>query len=126
MDPKELKYTRTGEWVRVEGDSIVLGITDALAKKLAPFVYVDLPDKGDDVLSDEPFGQIESAAEAFDLRSPADGVVLAVNTRLVDTAELMLEDAYGKGWIAKIQCEALDQLEDLLSFEEFSELAKGN
>ena len=124
MDPKELQYTRTDEWVAVEGDLLTLGITDQLAKKLSPVVYVELPEKGDDVLNDEPFGQIESVKDSAEIHSPVDGVVEEVNTELVGSPALLEDDPYEKGWIAKIRLDIPEQLEDLLSYSEYKNLPK--
>lgn len=124
MDPKELQYTRTDEWVAVEDDMVTLGITDQLAKKLSPVVYVELPEEGDDVLNDEPFGQIESVKDSAEIHSPVDGEIVEVNTELVGSPTLLEEDPYEKGWIAKIRLDNPEHLEDLLSYAEYKNLPK--
>ncbi|HRU05120.1 MAG TPA: glycine cleavage system protein GcvH [Candidatus Brocadiia bacterium] len=124
MDPKDLKYTRTNEWCHIDGDVVTIGVTEAAAKKLHPIVYVELPDNGDDVLSDEPFGEIESFKSVMPLHSPVDGAVIEVNTKLLDNPDPIVNDPFGKGWLVKIKAESTKQLEDLISYDEHKQLAK--
>lgn len=124
MEPKDLQYTRTHEWCLVEGDVITIGVTEAVAKKLGPILFVELPDPGDDVLSDEFLGEIESFKTVVTLRSPVDGTVENVNSKLADAPDAVSDDPYNKGWIAKIKVGNPAQLEGLLSYEEYRRVPK--
>ena len=99
--PKELKYTRTHEWIRFEGDSAYIGITDYAQDQLGDLVFVNLPEEGDEVLAGEPFADVESVKAVSDVNSPVTGVVEEVNVGLADTPEEMNEDPY-EAWFVKV------------------------
>ena len=124
MDPKELQYTRTHEWCYVEKDIVTIGVTDMVAAKLGPIVYVELPDPGDDVLNDEPLGEIESFKMVVQTHSPVDGVVAEVNSRLADNPDPVTQDPFGKGWLAKIRFEDRAPLDELLNYDEYKQVPK--
>ena len=125
MDPKSLQYTETHQWCLVEGSVVTVGLTDVMARKIGPIVFVELPDAGDDVLSDEPFGEVESFKRAHELYSPADGVIQEVNTRLCDDPAPITDDPYGAGWLVKVRVDLPDQLENLLTYEEYRRAVRG-
>lgn len=120
--PADLKYTKDHEWVRVEGNVAYVGITDYAQSELGEIVYVDITTEGETVAKEEVFGTIEAVKTVSDLFMPISGDVVEVNAELEDTPELVNEDAYGKGWLAKITISDAAELDELLSaaaYEEF-------
>ena len=103
MNPKDLKYTETHEWVRLSGDTATIGITDHAAHALSDLVYLGLPKKGDKVSAGKACGEIESVKAVSDINSPVDGEVLEVNSALADSLGDITSDPYGKGWLVKIR-----------------------
>src|SRR3989338_5051781 len=100
-NPKDLKYTKEHEWVRVSGDVGIVGITDFAQKQLTDIVFVELPVKGKKVEQNKQMAVIESVKSVSDVFSPVTGEVTDVNLQLQDNPELINKDPYGKGWIAK-------------------------
>lgn len=117
--PKDLKYTKEHEWVKVEGDSVTVGITDYAQDSLGDVVYVELPQEGGTVTKNEPFGVVESVKAVSDLYSPVSGTVGEVNDAIMDNPETINEDPYGDAWMLKIELASEDELDDLLSAEEY-------
>ena len=105
MDPKQLRYARTHEWARLEGDVCVVGLTQFAVDQLTDIIYIELPDVGDPVTAEGSFGEIESVKSVNDLYSPVSGEVVDVNKQLEDDPSLVSKDPYGKGWLAKIKVE---------------------
>jgi glycine cleavage system H protein len=101
--PSDLKYTKTHEWVRFDGDVATVGITDYAQSELGDIVYVELPSPGRTVKAGDSFGSVESVKTVSELYSPLEGVVLEVNEALGAQSELVNSDPYGKGWMAKIK-----------------------
>ena len=101
--PDDLRYTQDHEWLRVEGDEAVVGITEYAAGELGDVVFVELPATGMSLESAQSFGVIESVKTASDLYSPAAGEVLAVNAALADKPELVNDDPYGDGWMIRLR-----------------------
>lgn len=120
--PAELKYTKDHEWIRVEGDTAYVGITDYAQSELGEIVYVDITTEGETVAKEEVFGTIEAVKTVSDLFMPASGEVLEVNAELEDHPELVNEDAYGKGWLIKVNLSDPSELDDLLSAAEYEQL----
>ena len=108
-----LKYSESHEWVKVEGNVAVIGVSDYAQKEMGDITYVDLPEEGDDVLAGEEFGALESVKAASDLISPVSGTVVAVNAELEDTPEKVNEDAYA-AWIIKVEMSLPAQVDDLM------------
>jgi len=119
MYPNDLKYDREHEWVRVEGDVAVLGITHFAQDQLGEVVYVDLPDQGDSVSPGETFGEIESVKSVSELFSPVAGEIVEVNDALDDTPETVNEDPYGEGWMIKVKLADTSGLDGLMSSEDY-------
>ncbi|MCD8178445.1 MAG: glycine cleavage system protein GcvH [Tannerellaceae bacterium] len=117
--PAELKYTKNHEWVRVEGDTAYVGITDYAQGELGEIVYVDITTEGETLGQEEVFGSIEAVKTVSDLFMPVGGEVLEVNPALEEQPELVNEDAYGAGWLIKVAITDASQLEELLSAEEY-------
>lgn len=122
MYPSELKYDKEHEWVRLEGDIAVIGISHFAQHQLGEVVYVDLPSEGDHVNAGETFGEIESVKSVSELYSPVDGEIVAVNDALSDTPETVNEDPYGEGWMIRVQLADASQVEAMLSAEEYEAL----
>jgi glycine cleavage system H protein len=120
--PRELKYTKDHEWARVVDEHlIIVGVTDYAQEQLGDIVYVEVPTAGEEITQNEPFGSVESTKSVSDLISPITGVVQEGNTELLNTPQLLNEDAYGDGWIMKVSAESLDELDELMSAQEYEE-----
>jgi glycine cleavage system H protein len=117
--PQELRYTRTDEWVRLEGEEAVIGITDYAQSELGDIVYLELPEVGRYLQVDESFGAIESVKAASDLYAPVEGEVVAVNSALQSALETINEDPYGAGWFVRIRLKDPSQLNTLMSADEY-------
>jgi glycine cleavage system H protein len=117
--PSELKYARTHEWVKVEGDLVITGITDHAQDELGDLVYVETPEVGSQVTAGEQAGVVESVKTASDIHAPVSGTVVEVNTDLEDDPDFVNEDPYGKGWIYKIKPDNMADVEKLLTNEEY-------
>jgi glycine cleavage system H protein len=113
--PAELRYSRSHEWVRVEGDHYVIGISDHAQCQLGDVVYVELPEVGSEVVAGAEVAVIESVKVAADVYSPVSGSITAVNTNLNGGPELINQDPYGHGWIYKIKPSQPAELEKLLT-----------
>ena len=101
--PAELQYTKSHEWIKIEGDGATVGISDYAQDSLGDVVYVELPDVGASYAAGQPFGAVESVKAASDLYLPVGGEVIEVNTPLLDQPELLNSDPYGDGWLVKIK-----------------------
>ncbi|QAY73557.1 glycine cleavage system protein GcvH [Agromyces protaetiae] len=109
-DRNELFYTPEHEWVRVDGDTVVVGITDYAADKLGDVVYVDLPKVGAAVTAGTVVGEIESTKSVGELFAPVDGEVVEANQAVVDAPELVNSDPFGEGWLVKVKVGELPKL----------------
>ena len=118
-----LKYSESHEWVKVEGDIALIGITDYAQHALGNITYVDMPSEDDEVSAGEEFGAVESTKIASDLFSPVSGVVTEVNSALEDAPELINEDAYAN-WIIKVKMSDPSELETLLDPAAYEAICK--
>jgi len=112
--PKDLRYTKEHEWVRVSGDSAEIGITDYAQGELGDIVFVELPAVGKTIKRNESMGTIEAVKAVSDLFAPLTGEVTAVNTELEKNSELVNSDPYGKGWMVRIRVGHKDETAELL------------
>ncbi len=119
--PSDLKYAPTHEWVRIEGDVVVTGITDHAQNELGDLVYVEAPEVGTTVVAEEQAGVVESVKTASDIHAPISGTVVDVNNNLQDDPDFVNEAPYGKGWIYKIKPDNMADVEALLSNEQYEE-----
>ncbi len=118
-NPIELKYTKDHEWIKMEGDVAVIGISDFAQDALGDVVFINLPEVGDAVSAGEAFGDVESVKAVSDVNSPVTGVVCAVNEELVDAPELLNEDPYAN-WIIKVEnITAYEELLEAAAYEAF-------
>ena len=120
--PDELKYTKDHEWVRVEGESIVVGVTDFAQKELGDIVYVDVDTEGETIEKEEVFGSVEAVKTVSDLMMPVSGEIVAFNEVLEDEPELVNTDPYGDGWMIKVLVSDFTELDSLLSADQYKEL----
>jgi len=120
--PAELKYTKDHEWIRVEGDTATIGITDYAQGELGDIVFVDVDTVDDDLNEGDVFGSVEAVKTVSDLFLPVAGTVLEVNADLEDQPELLNTDPYGRGWIIKLKISDASELSKLLSAEEYQEV----
>lgn len=112
--PEELKYTKDHEWIRVDGATGVIGITDFAQSELGDIVYVELPALGSSIQQGASFGTVEAVKAVSDLYAPASGTVLEVNPTLSDHPEIINKDPYNEGWLIKIALSTPAELEQLL------------
>ena len=119
--PKELKYSSDHEWVKTEGETAIIGISDFAQDALGDIVFVNLPEAGDEVVAGEVFGDLESVKAVSDMLSPVSGTVAAVNEELADTPEILNSDPYG-AWIIKV--EGITDKEDLMDADAYAEFCK--
>ena len=124
MEPKDLKYTETHEWVKVDKDIATVGITDFATKQLTDLVYVELPSVGAKVTKGSSLGVVESVKAVSDLYSPVSGKVVKVNEKLSKEPEIITQDPYGEGWMIKVKMEDQTELDTLMDSEEYEELVK--
>jgi glycine cleavage system H protein len=115
--PSELKYTKDHEWVRIEGDLAVVGITDFAQSELGDIVYVEVETLDETLEADEIFGSVEAVKTVSDLFLPLSGEIVAFNEGIEDAPELVNSDPYGEGWLIKIKYSDASQIENLLSDE---------
>ncbi|MBI2991516.1 MAG: glycine cleavage system protein GcvH [Deltaproteobacteria bacterium] len=119
--PEGLKYTKEHEWVLVEDRIATIGITEYAQQELGDIVYVELPEVGEKIVKDDPFGAVESVKAVSDIYAPVSGTVIEVNDTLPDSPETINDDAYGDGWMIKVEMSDADDLKDLMSAEEYAE-----
>jgi glycine cleavage system H protein len=117
--PDELKYSRSHEWVRVDGDTATIGITDFAQNELGDVVYLELPEVGRALQQDDVFGTVESVKAVSDLYSPVTGEVVKVNDALVESPEEINEDPYTKGWMIAVRMTNPAELSGLLGAAEY-------
>jgi glycine cleavage system H protein len=122
--PADLKYAKSDEWIRVEGNTATVGITDYAQHELSDIVYVEMPGAGDSFTAGQAFGSVESVKAASEVYLPAGGAVAEVNEALTSKPELINQDPYGQGWIAKITLSnpaELDALMDAAAYQKYCE-----
>jgi glycine cleavage system H protein len=120
--PAELKYTADHEWVRVEGDEIVIGVTDFAQGELGDVVFIEIETEGETLSKGEAFGTIEAVKTVSDLHMPLDGEVIEVNPTLEDTPELVNSEPFEGGWMIRVKMSDLSQLDELMSANEYEAL----
>ncbi|WP_311447533.1 glycine cleavage system protein GcvH [uncultured Porphyromonas sp.] len=123
--PQELRYTKEHEWARLEGDVVYVGITDYAQGELGEIVFVDVDTEGDSLEAEEVFGSIEAVKTVSDLMLPIEGEILELNPELEESPELVNSDPYGKGWIVKVKPANVEDLDGLLSADDYKALIAG-
>lgn len=124
--PQDLKYTRDHEWLRMEGDFAVIGITDFAQDSLGDVVFIDIPDEGTKLEQFAKFGEIESVKAVSDLFSPVSGDVIERNQGVIEQPELVNGDPYGQGWLVKLNLTNPPELESLLDAADYESLTAGD
>ena len=123
--PTDLKYTKDHEWIKLDGEVATIGITDFAQGELGDIVYVEIETLNDTLNAEAVFGSVEAVKTVSDLFMPISGEIIALNETLEDTPEMVNEDPYGAGWMVKVQCSDLSQLDDLLDAEAYTSLVTG-
>ena len=121
MDPEDRRYTREHEWVKLEGDSALVGITNFAQDQLGDVVYVELPKVGDRVEMMKPFGVIESVKTASDLYSPVTGEVVEVNSMVVDEPQKVNDAPYDAGWLIKVRPDDPSEIDRLMTSQQYAD-----
>ena len=121
MYPSDYLYSRDHEWVRVEGDSCVLGITEYAQEELGEIVFVELPETGQSFNATDEVGTIESVKAVAEVYTPVSGDVLEVNDSLEDEPELLNDDPHGDGWLIRLSISSKEGLDELMSAEQYEE-----
>lgn len=120
--PKELRYTKEHEWVKIEDGKVRIGITHFAQSELGDIVFVELPEVGDTVTIDQPFGSVESVKTVSELYAPVSGTVVAVNDELSDSPEFVNESPYEQAWMIEVELSDTTQTDALLTPEQYDEL----
>jgi glycine cleavage system H protein len=125
MAQENLLYSKDHEWVRREGDAIVVGVTDYAQHELGDVVYVDLPAVGKELKKGDPAANIESVKAVSDVYAPVSGAISAVNAKLGDAPELVNQDPFGEGWIFQMNAIQASELSELMDLKKYEEYLKG-
>lgn len=122
--PNDRRYTKTHEWVKLDGDVATVGITDYAQNELGDITYVELPEVGDQVTKSEPFGVIESVKAASDFYAPVDGEVIEDNQQAVDAPDLLNSSPYDQAWLIKVRASDPSQIDGLMESSEYEKFAE--
>ena len=120
--PSELKYTKDHEWVKIEGDIVTIGITDFAQSELGDIVYVEVETVDETLEAEEIFGTVEAVKTVSDLFLPLSGEIIEFNESLEDEPEKVNTDPYGEGWMVKVKCSDMSQVENLMSAGDYKNL----
>ena len=120
--PQSLKYTKEHEWVREDGDTVTVGITDHAQGELGDIIFVEFPEIGQKIQRDEPFGTVEAVKTVADLFAPISGTVTEINETLDDSPESVNQDPYGDGWMVKVSVSEAGELDNLMSAVQYQEM----
>ncbi len=125
MYPDNLYYTKDHEWLRLEGEEAVVGLTDFAQKQLGDIIYVDLPQPGRVLEAHQAIGSVESVKSVSDVYSPVSGEVVAVNPELAQTPDLINKDPYGQGWIVRLKIKDKSELNNLMKAADYEKYLEG-
>jgi len=123
--PEELKYTKDHEWIRNDGEMLTIGITDFAQRELGDIVYVEVDTLNETLEAESVFGTVEAVKTVSDMFIPVSGEIIEFNEALEDAPEQVNDDPYGEGWIVKVRCEDLSEIENLLDASEYKTLIGG-
>lgn len=121
--PENLKYTKDHEWLKIEGDTAIVGITEFAVSELGDIVFIEIETEGESLGAGDTFGSVEAVKTVSDLFMPVSGEVLEVNPELENTPEMVNKDSYNEGWLIKIKIDNIDDLSGLLSAEDYKAIA---
>ena len=117
--PDNLKYTKDHEWLKVDGEEAIIGITDFAQGELGDIVFVEIETQGEQLAKEEVFGTIEAVKTVSDLYMPVNGEILEVNAKLEDNPEIINQDAFGEGWLIKVKLDDVSEIEGLMDAETY-------
>ena len=120
--PSDLKYTKDHEWVKIENDILVIGITDFAQGELGDIVYVEVETLNENLNSEEVFGTVEAVKTVSDLFMPISGEIIEYNENLIENPELINSDPYNQGWIIKVKPTELKEVDSLINFDEYKKI----
>jgi glycine cleavage system H protein len=120
--PTDLKYTKDHEWVKIENDILVIGITDFAQGELGDIVYVEVETLNENLNSEEVFGTVEAVKTVSDLFMPISGEIIEYNENLIENPELINSDPYNQGWIIKVKPTELKEVDSLINFDEYKKI----
>jgi glycine cleavage system H protein len=121
--PANLKYTKDHEWIKIEGNEAVVGITDFAQGQLGDIVFIEIETEGETLDREEVFGTIEAVKTVSDMFMPVSGKIVAINEKLADSPEVVNKDPYGDGWMVRIELSNPSEVNDLLTAEQYTEIA---
>lgn len=122
--PKDLRYSEEHEWVKLEDGKVRIGITQFAQSELGDIVFVELPQVGDEVKTDDPFGSVESVKTVSELYAPVSGKVVEVNTDLEDNPEFVNESPYDKAWMIVVELSDASEIDNLMTAEQYDEMTQ--
>jgi len=117
--PGDLKYTKSHEWAKINGDTISIGLTDYAQESLGDIVHIELPEEGQELSTDDVFGEVESVKAVSDLYAPISGKVSEVNAALIDSPEAVNDDPYGEAWLIKLKVGDSSEVDKLMDAEKY-------
>ena len=120
--PSDLKYTKDHEWVKIENDILVIGITDFAQSQLGDIIFLELPEVGQKIVSGEPFGEIEAVKTVSELYAPINGTIIEINEDLEDNPDNINQDCYGSGWIIKVELDGALDKDNLLNHKDYGSM----
>jgi len=120
--PENLKYTKDHEWIKVDGDTVTVGITDYAQGELGDIVFVEIETEGENLEKEEVFGTVEAVKTVSDIFMPVSGEVVEVNPKLEDSPEIANKDPYGEGWLIKVKLSDKSEIDDLLDASKYKEI----
>ena len=123
MIPNNLKYTKDHEWINIDGDYAIVGITNFAQKELGDIIFVEIESLNQEINSGEVFGSVEAVKTVSDLFMPITGKIVEINEKVVDNPELVNSDPYGEGWMIKIKILDLNEVESLLDLKSYEEIS---
>jgi len=123
--PADLKYTKDHEWIKIDGDTATIGITDFAQGELGDVVFIEIETEGETLDKEETFGTIEAVKTVSDMFMPVSGEVIEVNDKFEDSPELVNQDPYGDGWMIKIKMSNIDEANELMSAEDYKNQIEG-
>ena len=122
--PQDLIYTKEHEWLKVDGETAIIGITEHAQSELGDIIFIEFPNVDQKIEKNEPFGTIEAVKTVADLFAPVSGKVIEINETLEDNPEFVNSDPYVNGWIVKVSISDISEMEELMSADKYEELIK--
>ena len=122
--PEDLKYTKEHEWLKVDGETAIIGITEHAQSELGDIIFIEFPNVDQKIEKNEPFGTIEAVKTVADLFAPVSGKVIEINETLEDNPEFVNSDPYVNGWIVKVSISDISEMEELMSADKYAELIR--